>query len=160
MRTTFLALLTLSAAACAGGPAPAGSPAPEQPQPAPAATTVMRRAAEATPPVPPPQPPAPVEEDIGGSYGVSLSYGGQALDVTLQLGKRDDGTWGGSIYVDQAGTIPFNAVTVKGNVVQASLNSPDGSQVTMEFRIENGELTGAWRSSSGDGSQLRGRKLP
>lgn len=159
MRPTILALLTLSAAACAGGsagPAPGGTPSPAPTEPAPAATTVMRQAAEATPP----KPPAPAVEDLGGSYGVSLSYGGQPLDLTLQLGKREDGTWGGSIYVEQAGTIPFNAVTVQGNAVQASLNSPDGSQVTMEFRIEKGDLTGAWRSSNGDGSQLRGRKLP
>ncbi len=121
--------------------------------------TVMRRAAEASPPTVPP-PAAPAEETIEGSYGVSLSYGGQPLDVTLQLGKREDGTWSGSIYVEQAGTIPFSAVTVQGNAVQASLNSPDGSQVSMEFKIEKGGLTGAWRSSNGDGSQLRGRKLP
>lgn len=159
MRPTLLALMTMTAAACAGssaGPAPAGSPVPEPPRPAPAATTVMRRAAEATPP----KPAIATEEDLGGSYGVSLSYGGQPLDLTLQLGKRPDGTWGGSVYVEQAGTIPFRAVMVDGNAVQASLNSPDGAQVSMEFRIEKSDLSGAWTSSNGDGSPLRGRRLP
>ncbi len=119
----------------------------------------MRQAADAAPPKAP-EPAKSAESDIAGSYGVSLSYGGQPIDATLYLGKREDGTWGGSLYVEMAGTIPFNSLTVKENVVQATLSSPDGSVVSMEFKVEGVDLTGAWRSSGGDGSQVRGRKLP
>lgn len=147
--TTFVstAVLTAMIAACAGGsagPAPATAPAP-------AATIVMQQAAKA-------EAPQPKEIDLTGDYVVSIAYGGQPIDLTLSLGKKDDGTMGGSIYVEQAGTIPFGDMTVDGKRVKASLTSPDGSAVTMDFTIEGAELTGTWSSSNGDGSAMRGRK--
>lgn len=91
---------------------------------------------------------------------MSLAYGGQPLEVTLEIGKGTDGTLGGSIYADQVPAIALNSVSVTGKRVQATLTSPDGSAVTLDFTVDGADLKGSWRSSNGDGSPLSGRKLP
>ncbi|HVZ50001.1 MAG TPA: hypothetical protein VG916_14535, partial [Gemmatimonadaceae bacterium] len=106
-----------------------------------------------------PSAPAAAAADLAGDYGVSIAYGGQPLEITLSLARKDDGTMAGSIYVEQAGTIPFNTVNVDGKHVTASLSSPDGANVTMDFTIDAGTLTGNWSSSAGDGSAMRGKKI-
>lgn len=150
MRSLLLAATTTLTAACAGGSAAGTAPAPA---PAPAATTVMQQAAQA-------EPPKPRDIDPTGSYGVQLTYGGMPINLTLYLAKRDDGSWGGSITADQVPTIPLANVTLSGKTVTASLTSPDGAGVTMEFTIEGADLTGSWRGTNGDGSAMTGKKLP
>lgn len=103
--------------------------------------------------------PVPQEVDLTGDYGVSTTYGGQAMNLTLSLVTHDDGAVGGSIYIEEAGTIPFTSVTVTGTSVKAVLTSPDGAAVSMVFTIEAGVLTGSWSSSAGDGGALHGRKM-
>ena len=139
-RRCFAILGASLLAACAGG-----TGAPPGAAPAPAATSVMQQAARA-------EVPAPKNVDLTGDYGVSIAYGGEPLSVTLSLFTNDDGTPGGSIYAEQAGTIPFTKVLVTGTRVQAALSAPDGSAVTMDFTIEAGVLNGTWSSSNGDGS--------
>ena len=94
-------------------------------------------------------------------YSVSITYGGMPLVLTLQLGKQADGSFGGAIVVDQVPQpIPLNTVAVTGKRVVATLSSPDGSEVTMDFTIEGNDLTGTYRASSGDGSPIAGKKIP
>ena len=174
MRSSLVTIATgVLFTACAGGsagsgpaaaPAPAPAPAPTpaaapktastSPAVAPAAATVMKQAAQA-------EPPKPKDVDPSGMFAVSLTYGGAPLTLTLQIAKRSDGTFGGAIVVDQAPQpIPLNTVAVSGKRVQATLSSPDGSEVTMDFTIEGDDLSGTWRASSGDGSPISGRKIP
>lgn len=94
-----------------------------------------------------------------GDYGVAIAYGGQPMEFVLSMVRDEQGKVGGSIYIDQFGTIAFNSVVVEGKHVTASLGSPDGSTVSMDFTVDAGELAGSWRSSNGDGSAIRGRKL-
>jgi hypothetical protein len=163
MRIHVLPGLVAVVVACAGGsvgtppastPAPAPAPTTRQPAaPAPAATTVMQQAAQA-------EPPKPRDIDPSGSYGVSLTYGGQPIDITLQLWKNEDGSLGGSVAAEGIPTIPLNSVAVSGKKVTATLTSPDGAAVSMEFTIDGVDLSGSWRSSAGDGSTMSGKKIP
>lgn len=145
------------ATACAGGsagPGPAAAPTPAAAPAAAAAATVMKQAAQA-------EPPKPKAFDPSGMYSVSITYGGMPLVLTLQLGKQADGSFGGAIVVDQVPQpIPLNTVAVTGKRVVATLSSPDGSEVTMDFTIEGNDLTGTYRASSGDGSPIAGKKIP
>jgi hypothetical protein len=158
MQKNLLALSAILTAACAGGSAAPPAPAPA---PAPSAPAAQAPAQPAARPATPPAAPAKDEakSDPTGSFGISLSYGGQALGATLTVTQKDDGTYAGSLYVEQAGTIPFNTVSVSGNKVQASLSSPDGSNVGIEYTVEGDALSGSWRSSAGDGSQISGRRI-
>lgn len=157
-RMAYLMVLTATVA-CAGGSRGGGAatpPAPQQPTPqAPssAAATVMRQAAEA-------EPPKPKDIDPTGSYGVALTYGGQPLSITVQFTRRDDGSLAGAVYADQVPSIPLSAITVSGKRVQASLTTPDGAAVVLDLTIDGDAVSGSWRASNGDGSQLSGRRIP
>ena len=166
MRQVILLGLATISAACAGGstgtsqsPAPAAAPvaAPVSPQPAPATPAiqqVMRQAAAA-------EPAKPKDIDLTGNYNVGLTYGGQALSIYLQLWKKEDGSgYTGSISAEQVPTIPLANVAVSGKKVTANLQSPDGSAITMEFTIDGDAVDGSWRSNSGDGSNITGKRAP
>ena len=154
MRTPLTAVLACVLTACAGGStgsAPAAAPAP-----APAATTVIQQAAK----VSAPEAPKPAL-DLSGGYSVSLTYGGMPLAVFLQLVKRTDGTYSGSVSVDQVPQpIPLNLVEADGKKVHATLNTPDGVVVSLDFTVEGDNLTGTYKASNGDGSALSGKKVP
>lgn len=47
-----------------------------------------------------------------------------------------------------------------GKRVQATLSSPDGSEVTLDLVIEGDDVSGSWKASSGDGSPVFGKKIP
>jgi hypothetical protein len=151
--------LAILATACAGGsgkttqaPAPAAAPQPQAP--APAAQEVMRQAAAA-------EPPKPKDIDPTGNYNASLTYGGQPINVYLQLWKKEDGSgYAGSLSAEGIPTIPLSSIKVSGKTVTANLASPDGSAVTMEFAIDGNTLAGSWRSSAGDGSAISGKRAP
>lgn len=160
MRHSLALILAGFGAACAGGSAPAPAPAPapvQQPaSQAPATTTVMQQAAAASSTAP-----AARDIDPSGNYNVSLTYGGNPLNIYLQMWKKTDGTgYGGSISAEGVPTISLNTVTVRGNAVNATLSSPDGSAITMDFTISGNDLTGSWKSNSGDGSQMSGKRAP
>ena len=160
MRSSLtLATLALTAA-CAGssGPGPAAAPPPQAaPTPAPAPTAAAPRQAAATAAAPT----AAKDIDPTGNYNVSLTYGGMPLTLYLQLWKKEDGTgFTGGISAEQVPNIPLNSVAVSGKKVTATLSSPDGSAISMEFTIDGEALSGSWRSSGGDGSQMSGRRAP
>lgn len=148
MRSLLIAASASLTAACAGGSAAGSASAP-----APAATTVMQQAAQA-------EPPKPKDIDPTGSYHAELTYGGMPISITIYLAKRDDGSWGGSITADQVPALPLFNITVSGKKVTASMTSPDGAAVTMEFTIDGANLAGSWRASTGDGSPISGKKNP
>lgn len=148
MKSVMTVPVLILCAACAGastGSGPGGAPA--------AAAAVMRQAAQA-------EPPKPKDVDPVGSYAVSLMYGGQPVDVTLEIVKRPDGLFGGAVYADQTPAIPLVSVTVTGQRVQAALSTPDGSGATLDFTLDGPALAGTWSAASGDGSKISGRKLP
>ena len=114
----------------------------------------MQQAAQA-------EPPKPKAIDPSGLYYVSLTYGGMPLSVALQITKRSDGAYSGAISVDQVPQpIPLNTIEVNGKRVVATLSSPDGATVTLDFTVEGVDLTGTYRASNGDGSPLSGKKQP
>ncbi len=105
--------------------------------------------------------PKPKEVDPSGAYGISFTYGGAGLNATIEFGKRADGSFGGTLTVDQMPQpIPLNTVTVTGKRVQATLSPPDGSEVTLDLVIEGDDVSGSWKASSGDGSPVFGKKIP
>jgi hypothetical protein len=150
----ILGLATLSAACAGGGGGTSQAPAPA-PASSPAAQEVMRQAATA---------PAPAVKDIdpSGNYNVGLTYGGQALTTYLQIWKKEDGTgYAGRITAEGVPTpLPLMNIVVAGKKVTAALNAPDGAAITMEFTIDGDDLSGSWRSNTGDGSGMQGKRAP
>ena len=157
MRRLPLTMVAGLTAACAGGsatgaPAPAPEPAPA---PAPAATTVRRQAAQTAQT----ETTRPRETDPTGEYAVGLTYQGQAITVTLQLAKDGSGAWTGRILPDQVPPIPLYDVRRTGDTFTASLTSPDGAAVALEFTITGDDVNGQFKSASGDGSPMTGKRI-
>jgi hypothetical protein len=157
MRVALTLGIAAFTAACAGGTGSGAAPAPSPaPAPPPAATQVMQQAATASA-----APAAARDIDPSGNFNVALSYGGQPLNIYLQMWKRTDGSgYSGSISAEGVPTIALNGVTVKGNAVTATLSAPDGAAITMDFTITGNDLSGSWKSNAGDGSQMTGKRAP
>ena len=151
---TIVAGLTAACAGASAASAPAPAPAPAPPPP-PAATTVMRQAAQAAQT----EPTRPRETDAAGEYAVGLTYQGQAITVTLQLAKDGSGAWTGRILADQVPPIPLYDVRRAGDTFTASLTSPDGAAVVMEFTITGDDVNGQFKAASGDGSPMTGKRI-
>jgi hypothetical protein len=159
MRSLLVFSVVTLATACAGGggssqaPAPAAAPASAPP----AAQQVMQQAAAASA-----EPAKPKDIDPSGNYNVGLTYGGQAITVYLQLWKKEDGNgYSGQLTAEGVPTpIPLMNIAVAGKKVTANLNSPDGSAISMEFTIDGDNVNGSWRSGSGDGSAMTGKRAP
>jgi hypothetical protein len=159
MRSLVVFSLASLATACAGGggstqaPAPAAAPASASP----AAQQVMQQAAAASA-----EAAKPRDIDPSGNYNVGLTYGGQPTNVYLQLWSKEDGSgYAGQITAEGVPTpIPLMNIKIAGKKVTGNLNSPDGSAITMEFTIDGDTLNGAWRSGSGDGSAMSGKRAP
>jgi hypothetical protein len=157
MRSSFILALSTFVAACAGGSGGGAAPAPAPaPTPSPQQTQVMQQAAAAA------AAPAAVKDiDPSGNFTVSLSYGGQPLSIYLQMWKRSEGAgYAGSISAEGIPTIALNSIVVRGSAVTATLSAPDGAAITMDFTISGNDLSGSWKSNSGDGSQMSGKRAP
>lgn len=153
MQRSIAAALALFTTACAGGSGSSagGAPAPAQ---APAAATVMQQAARAVAPVPE----TPKDIDPTGSYSITLAYQGQAIVLTLVLGKVEGGDWTGTLTTEGIPTIRLSGVTVKGKTVKASGVSPDGAVSEIEVTINGDDVVGSWKSAT-EGSPVTGKKI-
>ncbi|MDQ8164764.1 MAG: hypothetical protein P3A28_03275 [Gemmatimonadota bacterium] len=152
MQRSITAALALFTTACAGGSASAGGgPAPAQ---AAAAAAVMQQAARAVAPVSE----TPRDIDPTGSYSITLAYQGQAIALTLAIGKVEGGDWTGTLTTEGIPTIRLSGVTVKGKTVKASGASPDGAASEIEITINGDDVVGSWKSAT-EGSPVTGKKI-
>jgi hypothetical protein len=108
------------------------------------------------------EPARPRDIDPSGNYNVALTYGGAPISLYVELWKKEDGSgYAGQIKAEQVPTpLPLLNIAVAGKKVTANLNSPDGSAITLEFEIDGDNVSGSWRSNSGDGSAIRGKRAP
>lgn len=164
MRRLAFTVVAGLTAACAGGgatsapaptPAPAPAPAPAPTAAAPAATTVMRQAAQTAQT----ETARPRAADPTGEYAVSLAYQGQSVTVTFQLAKDANGGWTGRILADQVPPIALYDVRRTGDTFTASATAPDGSALALEFTVTGDDMSGQYKSASGDGSTLTGKRI-
>ena len=81
-------------------------------------------------------PATPAELDPVGSYTFSTTVQGMAVDGQLRItGSR--GAWGGSLYSDVTGELPLSSVTVDGQQVRLTADTPDGTAyIRMQFSGE------------------------
>lgn len=156
MQRSTTAALALFTAACAGGSGSSagGAPAPAQ---APATTTVMQQAAQAAQ-APTPVPETPKDIDPTGAYSITLAYQGQAIALTLAIGKAEGGGWAGTLTTEGIPAIQLSGVTVKGKTVKAAGVSPDGAVSELEITITGDDVTGSWKSAT-EGSPITGKKI-
>jgi hypothetical protein len=101
-------------------------------------------------------PAAPAELDPVGSYSFSTTVQGMAVDGRLRItGSR--GAWGGSLYSDVTGELPLSSVSVEGQTLRLTADTPDGTAyIRMQFSGET--FTGEW-TLGGDGGALSGRRV-
>ena len=101
-------------------------------------------------------PAAVAEVDPVGSYTVSTTVQGMAVDGQLRItGSR--GAWGGTLYTDMTGELPLSSVGVDGQTVHLRANTSDGT-LYVRMLFSGDEFTGDW-SLGPEGAPLRGRRL-
>jgi len=134
MKRMLTAAATLLAAACA----PAGPPATE-----PAPTVMVPAAAATVNPV--------------GTFNFSTTVDGNPITGSIQVtGERD--LYGGVIRTSITPDIPITDVTVEGQRMVVTANTPDGPLVlTMNFT--GNAFTGGW-TLDGDAGDITGQRAP
>jgi hypothetical protein len=122
-----------------------------------APATPSRRSAPPAAAVAPAVTPAPVATavDATGVYDYVAIAQGQEVPGTISITARD-GVYGGVITSSMLPDMPIGSVTVVGQKVTVSAESPNGA-ATLEFTLTGRELVGNW-SLGGDGGPINGRK--
>ncbi len=117
----LVAVSLLALGACASG---AGSTLASAP---------VAAAASAPAPAPAPGPPAAEALQPVGTYSFSTEFGGNPITGTLVI-TNTGGTWGGRLTSDAIPEIPVTAVSVEGQTMKVTVETPNGSVViTMTF---------------------------
>lgn len=101
--------------------------------------------------------PAPAAAlDPVGTYSLSTTIQGMAVDGQMRI-TGTPGSYDGSAYTDTTGEIPFTRVTVDGNRVSITADSPEGP---LEIRLvfDGDAFTGSWEMGT-DGGSIRGQRI-
>ena len=134
MKAFATALLLVSAAACTTAPATESAPAPMPAAPA---------AAAAVNPV--------------GRYEFATTLQGQMLTGALEI-TGTPGAYAGRVTSSATEPIPITAVTVEGQTLTVTGDTPNGALTIHMTFTESGAFTGNW-TLAGDGATLTGKRL-
>lgn len=105
--------------------------------------------------------PAPVAApavDPAGKWLVALVAQGQQMNLTMDLIKNADGSWGGNFTSDMFPPMTITKAELTGNKMVITLPVPTGDMATMNFTFNGDIFEGEW-SMPGDGSKASGRRL-
>ena len=134
-RTSFAALVLL--AACAPAATSAGDPVP-----APTAPPAVATSAAVNP---------------VGTFEFTTSVNGDMVTGSVEV-TGSSGAYGGTIRTSATPDIPVTGVTVNGQQMVVTADTPDGElTITMNFTGNN--FTGGWTLGGGSG-ELRGQRAP
>lgn len=98
---------------------------------------------------------APTDVDPTGTFSLSTTVQGMAVDGQMRI-AGEPGAYDGSFYSDVTGEIPFTGVSVEGDRVLITADTPDGA-IEIRLLFEGGAFTGSW-SGENDGGTVRGRR--
>ena len=147
-RSLALPVVAVLLAACASSPQ-AASPSPA---PAPAPST---QAAPAPTPAPAPAPTPATPASAAGIYDFSTTVQGTTVTGVVTV-TMSDGRAGGTVATSATPEVPIKAVTVEGQKVTITADSPDG-EVVLEFNMSGQDFSGTWWYGGQSGA-LTGRK--
>lgn len=98
------------------------------------------------------------EYEPAGKWSVTLIAQGQAMDLTMNLMKNPDGSYGGTFLSDMLPPMAITTATRTGNKMVITLPVPTGDMATMNMTFNGDLLEGDW-SMPGDGSKLSGKRM-
>lgn len=104
------------------------------------------------------QVPTPAEYEPAGKWSVALIAQGQALDLTMNLVRNPDGTYGGTFLSDAFPPMAITTAKRDGNKMVITIPVPTGDMATMNMTFNGDLLEGDW-SMPGDGSKLSGKRM-
>lgn len=104
----------------------------------------------------PPPTPKPAFEGAG-QYELSITFGGQAMPIFLELIKEKD-AWRGTAGNPNLGTANVTGVKQEGRTLSINLATTDGPTFLMTLTVkDDNTVTGRWEGN-GDGSVVTGKK--
>jgi hypothetical protein len=99
----------------------------------------------------PATPPAPQAVDPVGVFDFATNVEGTAVQGTITVESAPGGGHGGSITTDVTEPIPISGVTVDGQNMTVTAQTPDGP-ITMSLTFTGNDFTGSWTMGGMSGS--------
>ena len=101
--------------------------------------------------------PEPVVNPVG-RWSLALVAQGQAMQVTLEVSKKEDGSLGGVITSEAFPPVPITKATLEGKTLTMTFTAPTNDAGTMVLVIDGDAANGEW-SMAGDGSKVTGKRI-
>lgn len=105
-----------------------------------------------------PTPVAAPAYDPAGKWSIALVAQGQTMELTMNLTKNPDGTYGGNFTSDMFPPMPITTASLTGHKMVLTLPVPTGDMATMNMTFNGDVVEGDW-SMPGDGSKLSGKRI-
>jgi hypothetical protein len=93
-----------------------------------------------------------------GKWSIALVAQGQAMELTMNLVKNPDGSYGGTFTSDMFPPMPISTAKLEGNKMVLTLAVPTGDMATMNMTFNGDLVEGDW-TMPGDGSKLSGKRI-
>jgi hypothetical protein len=100
--------------------------------------------------------PEPAAPPLAGVYSFSTTVQGMPVDGQMRI-TGEPGDYGGSLYSQFTGELPFTSVTRSGDQVTLLANTPDGP-VEIRLVFEGDTFTGDWAMGP-EGGTIQGRRV-
>lgn len=98
----------------------------------------------------------PVDIDPVGSFTLNTVIQGTPVDGQMRI-RGEPGSYTGAAYTNMTGELTFSSVSVDGNQVFLTAETPDGP-VDIQIIFDGDTFTGTW-SLGADGGAVSGRRV-
>lgn len=98
----------------------------------------------------------PADVDPVGSYTLTTVIQGTPVDGQMRI-RGEPGSYTGAAYTAMTGELTFSSVSVDGNQIYLTAETPDGT-VDIQIMLDGDTFTGTWTLGA-DGGAVSGRRV-
>ena len=98
----------------------------------------------------------PTHVDPVGRYTLTTTIQGTPVNGQMRI-RGEPGDYDGAIYTDFTGELPFTSVTVEGNSMFMTADTPDGP-VDIQVTFDGDTFAGSWALGA-QGGAIQGRRI-
>ena len=98
----------------------------------------------------------PTDVDPVGSYTLTTNIQGTPVNGQMRI-RGEPGSYTGAVYTDFTGELTISSITVQGDVVFLTANTPDGP-ADIRITFDGDTFTGSWTLGA-EGGSIQGRRV-
>ena len=99
---------------------------------------------------------SPANVDPVGSYTLTTNIQGTAVNGQMRI-RGEPGAYRGAVYTDFTGELSLSSISVAGNRVYMTADTPDGP-ADIQITLDGDTFTGTWSLGSESGA-IQGRRV-